>query len=98
MFNLDFINTVAFGGLVLFAGYAIRRFLPWLSRYHVPAPVIGGQLVAAVLTIGRSRGLTLLTFHTRLQAPLMIAFFTTAGFGASLSLLSVGGRRSWCSW
>ena len=26
-----------------------------------------------------------------LQSPLMIAFFTTIGFGASLSLLRVGG-------
>lgn len=32
MFSLDFINTVAFGGLVLFTGYAIRRLLPWLAR------------------------------------------------------------------
>ena len=46
MFNLDFINTVAFGGVVLFVGYAIRRLLPWLARYNVPAPVIGGLLVA----------------------------------------------------
>jgi ESS family glutamate:Na+ symporter len=93
MFNLDFINTVAFGGLVLFTGYAIRRFLPFLSRYNVPAPVIGGLLVAGVLTIARSRGITLLTFDTRLQVPLMIAFFTTVGFGASLSLLKVGGPQ-----
>ena len=35
---------------------------------------------------------TLVTFDTRLQAPLMIAFFTTVGFGASLSLLQ--GRRA----
>ena len=93
MFNLDFINTVAFGGLVLFTGYAIRRFFPWLSRYNVPAPVIGGLLVAGVLTMARSRDVTLLTFDTRLQVPLMIAFFTTVGFGASLSLLKVGGPQ-----
>lgn len=93
MFNLDFINTVAFGGLVLFIGFAIRRGLPWLGRYNVPAPVIGGLLVAGVLTIARARGIDLVTFDTRLQAPLMIAFFTTVGFGASLSLLKVGGPQ-----
>jgi glutamate:Na+ symporter, ESS family len=93
MFSLDFINTVAFGGLVLFIGFAIRRVFPWLARYNVPAPVIGGLLVAGGLTIARARDIDLVTFDTRLQAPLMIAFFTTVGFGASLSLLKVGGPQ-----
>src|SRR5688572_6987607 len=93
MFSLDFINTVAFGGLVLFSGHGVRRAFPWLSRYNVPAPVIGGLLVAGALTAARGRGVNLITFDTRLQAPLMIAFFTTVGFGASLSLLRVGGPQ-----
>ena len=93
MFKLDFINTVAFGGMVLFAGFAIRRVLPALARYNVPAPVIGGLLVAAATTVARGMGADLFVFDTQLQAPLMIAFFTTIGFGASLSLLRVGGPQ-----
>ncbi len=93
MFTLDFINTVALGGLVLFVGYGIRLRLPWLARYNVPAPVIGGLLVAGTLTVARTRGVDLVAFDTRLQAPLMIAFFTTVGFGASVSLLRVGGPQ-----
>ncbi len=93
MFTLDFVNTVAMGGVVLFAGFAIRRGVPVLARYNVPAPVIGGLLVAAASTFARSRGVDLFVFDTRLQTPLMIAFFTTIGFGASLSLLRVGGPQ-----
>src|SRR4029453_3098414 len=93
MLNLDLINTVAFGGVVLFLGYGVRRAIPPLARYNVPAPVIGGLLVALAPLTARSRGATLLTFDTRLQAPFMIAFFTTVGFGASLSLLKVGGPQ-----
>ncbi len=93
MLPLDFINTVAFAGLVLFLGYAVRRGAPFLARYNVPAPVIGGLLVALTVTAARAQGVTLVTFDTRLQAPLMIAFFTTVGFGASLSLLKVGGPQ-----
>ena len=93
MFKLDFVNTVAFGGVVLFAGYSIRRLIPALARYNVPAPVIGGLLVATATTTARTRGIDLVTFDTQLQAPLMIAFFTTIGFGASLSLLRVGGPQ-----
>jgi glutamate:Na+ symporter, ESS family len=93
MLTLDFINTVAFAGLVLFGGHAVRRMAPLLSRYNVPAPVIGGLIVAAVVAAARAQGVTLVTFDTRLQTPLMIAFFTTIGFGASLSLLKVGGPQ-----
>ncbi len=93
MVSLDFVNTVAFGGLVLFLGHGVRRLLPWLARYNVPAPVIGGLLVAAAMLLARARGLEPIAFDTRLQAPFMIAFFTTVGFGASLSLLKVGGPQ-----
>jgi ESS family glutamate:Na+ symporter len=93
MLTLDLINTVAFGGGVLFFGHGIRRLIPALSRYNVPAPVIGGLVVALVMLAARSRGATLMAFDTRLQAPFMIAFFTTVGFGASVSLLKVGGPQ-----
>lgn len=93
MVTLDFVNTVAFGGLVLFAGHAVRRAITPLARYNVPAPVIGGLIVATVISVLRSRGVEVVAFDTRLQSPLMIAFFTTIGFGASLSLLRVGGPQ-----
>jgi ESS family glutamate:Na+ symporter len=89
--SLDLIHTVAFAGLLLFIGYAIRRVVAPLARYNIPAPVIGGLLVAAATALARRQGLTLFQFDTTLQAPLMIAFFATIGFGASLSLLRVGG-------
>ena len=91
MLTLDQIHTVAFSGLILFAGYGIRRVVPVLSRYNIPAPVVGGLLVALLITLLRARGVTLLTFDTGLQTPLMIAFFTSIGFGASVALLRVGG-------
>jgi glutamate:Na+ symporter, ESS family len=91
MLTLDQVHTVAFAGLILFLGYGIRRVIPILARYNIPAPVVGGLLVATVITIMRARDVTLFTFNTGLQTPLMIAFFTSIGFGASLALLRVGG-------
>ncbi len=91
MLSLDLIQTVAFAGVVLFGGYGIRRAVPVLARYNIPAPVIGGLLVAAILSFATSRGVTVVTFDTTLQPPLMIAFFTSVGFGASFALLRVGG-------
>ena len=91
MLALDQIQTVALAGLVLFVGYGVRRLIPFLETYNIPAPVVGGLLMAMFITISRNWNWSPFTFTTTLQAPLMIAFFTTIGFGASLSLLRVGG-------
>jgi ESS family glutamate:Na+ symporter len=93
MFKFDLIQTLAFAGAVLFLGYGIKKFVRPLARYNIPAPVIGGLLVAVALWIARDQGTTLFTFETTLQTPLMIAFFTSVGYAASLSLLRVGGPQ-----
>jgi ESS family glutamate:Na+ symporter len=89
--SLDLIQTVAFAGLVLFAGYGLRRAIPALTRYNIPAPVAGALPVAAVLAWAHFADRQLVLFDTALQAPLMIAFFTSVGFGASVGLLRRGG-------
>ncbi len=93
MFELDFVHTLAFAGVALLLGHGLRRLVPVLGRYNLPAPVLGGLLVAVAVLIARGQGVTLVTFDTTLQSPLMIAFFTTIGFGASLSLLKIGGPQ-----
>ena len=88
---LDLIQTLAFAGVVLFFGYGIKRLVPPLARYNIPAPVVGGMVVSIVVLAAQQRGVTLVKFDTTLQLPLQIAFFTTIGYGASFSLLRVGG-------
>ncbi len=89
--KLDLIDTLALAGVALLAGHALRRYVPALARFNVPAPVIGGLLVALVVLVARSGGVTLFEFDTTLQRPLMVAFFTTIGFAASLRMLQSGG-------
>lgn len=91
MLELDLVQTLAFAGVALLLGEGLRRIVPVLGRYNLPAPVLGGLLVAVVVLIARGQGVTFVEFDTTLQSPLMIAFFTTIGFGASLSLLKIGG-------
>ena len=93
MLELDAVQTLAFAGLALFLGYALCRVVPLFSRYNLPAPVIGGLAVALVVLAARSRDVTLFTLDTSLQAPLMIAFFTTIGVNASVALLKLSGRQ-----
>ncbi|HKE82729.1 MAG TPA: sodium/glutamate symporter [Vicinamibacterales bacterium] len=54
MLTFDQIETVALAGLVLFVGYAVRRLVPILARYNIPAPVIGGLLMAGFVTVAGS--------------------------------------------
>jgi len=91
LITLDFVNTLAGAGLVLFLGYALQRRIRPLARYNIPAPVVGGLLVALAVTALRLAGHQPVAFDTTLQAPLMIAFFTSIGFGASVPLLRSGG-------
>ena len=89
--TLDLVQTVAFAGLVLFAGYWVKRRVPILSRYNIPAPVVGGLPVAAILALLYAAGRQPLAFDTALQTPLQNTFFASVGFGASVRLLRRGG-------
>jgi len=91
--TLDPVQTVACGGLFLLVGYAIRARVRLLARFSIPAPVIGGLLVALAMLVCRQWDLTPVRFDTTFKQPLMIAFFTGIGFNASASLLKVGGRQ-----
>jgi ESS family glutamate:Na+ symporter len=91
MLVLDLVNTVALAGVVLFLGYGLRRFVPILARLNIPAPVVGGFLVAIAISIAQGFGVQLVKFDTTLQTPLQNAFFTSIGFAASLQLLRLGG-------
>ncbi|HET6552144.1 MAG TPA: sodium/glutamate symporter [Dyella sp.] len=93
MLTLDSIQTLACGGVLLLVGYAIRRRVPLLARFSIPAPVIGGLLVALLMLACRHWSITPVRFDTGFEQPLMIAFFTGIGFNASTTLLKVGGRQ-----
>jgi ESS family glutamate:Na+ symporter len=91
--QLDLIQTLALGGLVLFMGQGLCRIIPILARYNLPSPIVGGLLVAIAMLLARKQGVTLFQFDTALQSPLMISVFTCIGLSASLSLLRIGGPQ-----
>lgn len=86
--KLDLVQTVAFAGVVLFAGYGIKRLVPLLARYNIPAPVAGGLPIAALFAVMAWQPSM---FDTTLQTPLQNTFFASVGFGASYLALTRGG-------
>lgn len=93
MIHLDAVQTVAFAGLTLFAGYALCRVIPFFRRYNLPEPVVGGLLVALAVWWAHGQQTTLFELDTTLKTPLMVAFFTTLGINASVRLLRVSGKQ-----
>jgi ESS family glutamate:Na+ symporter len=89
--TLDLVQTVAFAGVILFAGYGVRRLIPILGKVNIPAPVCGGLPVAGILAVLYFSDLQPLKFDTALQVPLQNTFFASIGFAASLALLRRGG-------
>ena len=92
--SLDFIQTTAVGAIALFLGMSILKRVPVLRRYNIPAAVVGGLVIAILVTLSRESNLVAVKFDTTLQAPLMTAFFTSIGLSASVGLLRAGTRQA----
>ena len=73
--TLDFIQTVAFAGVILFFGYGVRTLIPPLARVNIPAPVCGGLPVAGLFAVLHSMGIQVIAFETTLQVHLQNALF-----------------------
>lgn len=86
------ICTTALAAVMLLIGYWVKGKSNALQKYCIPAPVVGGFLFMFVTFIGHQSGTFAFKFDTYYQDPFMLAFFTTVGLGASVSLLKKGER------
>ncbi|HEY9284137.1 MAG TPA: sodium/glutamate symporter, partial [Pyrinomonadaceae bacterium] len=91
--RLDVVLTLALAAAFLFVGGWLQGRVGPLRKASIPAAAVGGLLFAVLVWALRTRGGLGVALDTSLRAPLQIAFFTTIGFGATLSLLRAGGAR-----
>ena len=94
----DSIMTVAMAAVLLLIGFFIKSKVKFLDKYCIPAPVVGGFLFMFITFIGHITGTFSFLFDSMYQAPFMLAFFTTVGLGASISLLKKGGVLLFFYW
>ncbi|RZU47373.1 ESS family glutamate:Na+ symporter [Fluviicoccus keumensis] len=92
MTTLSLTATFALATLVLWLGEQLQQRIPFCHRYNLPGPVLGGLAVSLLVLAGRQAGMNAPAFDLSAKTPLMIAFFTSIGLGASLTLLKRGGR------
>ncbi|MDO5718942.1 MAG: sodium/glutamate symporter [Tissierellia bacterium] len=90
--NLDPTMTLAFASVLLVFGFFVKDKIKILDRYCIPAPVIGGFIFMIITWIGHSTNSFEFVFDNIFQSTFMLAFFTTVGLGASLTILKKGGK------
>lgn len=89
--SFNMAQTLAIAAILLYVGNVIKKHSSILQRFFIPAPVVSGLICSLLVFMGRQSGLFEIQFDLTLQNFLMIAFFTTVGFMASLKLLAQGG-------
>lgn len=89
--QINMIQTVCIGVLVYLLGDFFVKKVAIFRRYCIPAPVIGGLIIAIINLIGVKTGAFSFQFDNTLKDFFMIAFFSTIGFSASLKVIKQGG-------
>ena len=90
--NFNTYETLALAGFVLLLGYFLVKRISFLKNYSIPEPVVGGFLVALILTVlYQGWGLSF-TFDTNLQFTMMLVFFSSIGLSANFARLIKGGK------
>ena len=91
--ELDLIHTILVSMVVLFAGRALVAHVGVLQRFSIPAPVVGGGLVAILLAFADGLAGLKFAFNLALKDTLLLMFFTTVGLAADARMLAKGGMK-----
>ncbi len=91
--KLDMYQAAGVAAVMFWIGSWVVKKSAFLSKYCIPAPLVGGLIFAAVNTIFAASGSMIISLDTTLQTILMNVFFTTIGFSASIPLIKKGGRQ-----
>ena len=90
--QLNMYHALALGAAMYALGLVLTKNIPVLSRFCIPAPLVGGLCFAILNTILYATGTAVITFDDTLQTVFMIMFFTTVGFTVSIPLLLKSGK------
>ncbi|NOH60329.1 sodium/glutamate symporter [Vibrio sp. RE88] len=77
---------------VLFLGHFVNSKLPILKKFNIPEPIVGGLIVAMIITGMHFNGVSL-EFSLPLQNTFMLMFFSTVGLAANYTQLMKGGAK-----
>ena len=66
-FQFEYLTSLGFAALVIFAGRAIVRRSRILRKFAIPAPVISGLLFSVLIAIFKGTGILAISFDTNVS-------------------------------
>ena len=91
-FTFNAYYTLIAAVIVLFIGKFLVNKIPFLRKYNIPEPVVGGLVAAFISTLAYNFWGHSITTSSELQTSFMLIFFTSIGLGANFYKLKEGGR------
>ena len=91
-FTFNAYYTLIAAVIVLFIGKFLVNKIPFLRKYNIPEPVVGGLVAAFISTLAYNFWGYSITTSSELQTSFMLIFFTSIGLGANFYKLKEGGR------
>ena len=88
---LDMYQTAGVGVLALLVGIYLTRYIKFLKKFCIPAPVTGG-LIFSLLTLGMYHLGIECSFDGTIKDICMMLFFTSVGFQSDFKVLKKGGK------
>ena len=93
-FKFEYLCTLGFAPIVIFAGRAIIAHSAALRKYAIPAPVVSGIIFSIIISIIKATGIANITFDATLMKDLtQNIFFLCVGFGFSAKMLKHAGGK-----
>lgn len=83
--------TTAIALAMLVVGGLLKRKIAFFEKFCIPSSVVGGLLFAIVHLVLHSCGIVTFVFDGTIKDICMMAFFTTIGFQADVSILKKSG-------
>ncbi len=93
-FKFEYLTTLGFAALVIFAGRAIVGHSRLLKKYAIPAPVVSGIIFSLLVSFIKMSGTIAFSFDATIMKDLcQNLFFLCVGFGFSWKMIKHAGGK-----
>ena len=93
-FQFEYLTSLGFAAIVIFAGHVIVSHSPLLKKFAIPAPVVSGLLFSILVALLKGGNVIALSFNvSTVQDLCQNIFFMCVGFGFSWKLIRKAGGK-----
>lgn len=79
VYSIGTIESLLIAIFVLLLGQFVRSKVPVLKKYQIPEPIVGGLIIACMLTVLHSQNISF-EFNLPFESTLMLLFLQRLGF------------------